>query len=89
MSNLEFAYFVKDTGYITESEKFGWSFVLETLISEQLWESITQAVKDAPWWLPVDGSSWLHPEGPDTNIVDRFVLYLYYFVLLCFSLLVN
>jgi len=71
VSNLEFAYFVKETGYVTESEKFGWSFVLESLISEELWKTISQAVKDAPWWLPVDGAYWLHPEGPETNVMDR------------------
>lgn len=25
----------------------------------------------APWWLPVNGSDWRHPEGPDTTIADR------------------
>ena len=29
---------------------------------------ITQAVKDAPWWLPVKGANWRHPEGPDSDV---------------------
>ena len=28
-------------------------------------------MKDAPWWLPVKGADWLHPEGPDSSIEDR------------------
>ena len=29
------------------------------------------AVAAAPWWIPVDGSDWLHPEGPDSNLTSR------------------
>ena len=29
VTNDQFAAFVKATGYVTEAEKFGWSFVLE------------------------------------------------------------
>uniref|UniRef100_H2MHZ8 Sulfatase modifying factor 1 n=1 Tax=Oryzias latipes TaxID=8090 RepID=H2MHZ8_ORYLA len=28
-------------------------------------------VAAAPWWLPVKGANWKHPEGPDSNITDR------------------
>ncbi len=28
-------------------------------------------VANAPWWLPVEGASWKHPEGPGTTIEDR------------------
>uniref|UniRef100_A0A3B4TQM7 Sulfatase modifying factor 1 n=1 Tax=Seriola dumerili TaxID=41447 RepID=A0A3B4TQM7_SERDU len=28
-------------------------------------------VAAAPWWLPVKGAHWRHPEGPDSNIADR------------------
>nr|XP_013037713.2 formylglycine-generating enzyme isoform X3 [Anser cygnoides] len=28
-------------------------------------------VAAAPWWLPVKGANWKHPEGPDSNIVSR------------------
>ncbi|XP_038666683.1 formylglycine-generating enzyme isoform X4 [Scyliorhinus canicula] len=28
-------------------------------------------VAAAPWWLPVKGASWKHPEGPDSNITKR------------------
>ena len=35
VTNKEFASFIKDTGYITEAEKFGWSFVFHYFLSEE------------------------------------------------------
>ena len=61
VSNAEFANFVKETGYVTEAEKFGDSFVLEMLLSNEVQSEITQAVANAPWWLPVKGASWMSP----------------------------
>nr|XP_015202870.1 PREDICTED: sulfatase-modifying factor 1 [Lepisosteus oculatus] len=71
VSNLEFENFVNATGYVTDAEKFGDSFVYEGLLSEQVKTQISQAVAAAPWWLPVKGATWRHPEGPDSNISDR------------------
>ena len=72
VSNAEFAAFVSDTGYVTEAETFGNSFVLEMLLSESVKSEITQAVMNAPWWLPVEGASWRHPEGGDSDVTaDR------------------
>ncbi|KAL3183383.1 hypothetical protein MRX96_000345 [Rhipicephalus microplus] len=70
-SNAEFERFVKATGHITEAETFGDSFVLDSAISEETKKGITQAVAAAPWWLPVKGADWRHPEGPDSHIRDR------------------
>lgn len=71
VSNAEFELFVNSTGYKTEAESFGDSFVFESLLSEDTKSKITQAVAAAPWWLPVKGCSWRHPEGPDSDIKDR------------------
>lgn len=71
VSNNEFSFFVEKTGYVTEAEKFGNSFVPEFFLSDKLKEEIKQAVADAPWWLPVDGADWRHPEGPDSDIKSR------------------
>lgn len=71
VSNREFKTFVKSTGHITEAEKFGDSFVLEYMLSNEVKSSITQAVASAPWWLPVKGANWKHPEGIDSNISER------------------
>ncbi|XP_053285182.1 formylglycine-generating enzyme [Pleuronectes platessa] len=71
VTSRQFESFVGATGYVTEAEKFGDSFVFEGVLSETLKNQITQAVAAAPWWLPVKGASWRHPEGPDSNITDR------------------
>ncbi|XP_022073534.1 formylglycine-generating enzyme [Acanthochromis polyacanthus] len=71
VTNQHFQSFTSSTGYVTEAEKFGDSFVFEGILSEPVKSQITQAVAAAPWWLPVKGASWRHPEGPDSNITDR------------------
>uniref|UniRef100_A0A8D2E3L0 Sulfatase modifying factor 1 n=1 Tax=Sciurus vulgaris TaxID=55149 RepID=A0A8D2E3L0_SCIVU len=71
VSNAEFETFVNSTGYLTEAEKFGDSFVFEGMLSEQVKTGIQQAVAAAPWWLPVKGANWRHPEGPDSTILHR------------------
>lgn len=68
VSNKRFESFVRETGYVTEAEKFGWSFGVEALIPDDVKKSITQAVAAAPWWLPVDKAFWRHPNGPGTDL---------------------
>ena len=71
-TNIEFVQFVRETGYVTEAEKFGNSFVMYNLISEELNSQINQSVASAPWWLKVEGANWYQPEGPDSNISARW-----------------
>ncbi|KAM8914911.1 formylglycine-generating enzyme isoform 1-T1 [Spinachia spinachia] len=70
VTNQQFQSFVNATGYITEAEKFGDSFVFEGILSDSVKNQITQAVAAAPWWLPVKGANWKSPNGPDSNITD-------------------
>ena len=70
VTNEAFRKFRKDTGYKTEAEKFGWSFVLEPFATEQARATAQQAVKDAPQWLAVQGAWWRHPRGPGSGIKD-------------------
>ena len=44
---------------------------MDKYLSDQTLKSIEQAVKDAPWWLPVKGADWQHPEGPDSDLDQR------------------
>ncbi|KAI4496131.1 hypothetical protein M0802_007998 [Mischocyttarus mexicanus] len=71
VSNKDFSEFVKLTGYKTEAEKFGDSFVFEGLLEENVKKEIKQMVAHAPWWLHVKGASWQHPEGPQSTIKHR------------------
>ena len=65
VSNEAFASFVDATGYATEAERFGWSFVFAGLLPDDF--PPTQAVVEAPWWRKVDGADWRHPEGPQSS----------------------
>lgn len=71
VSNAQFAQFVHETGYVTEAERFGWSFVFHLFISEITRDRVEQNVPNAPWWFRVDGSDWRHPEGRDSHIDER------------------
>jgi len=63
VTNAAFARFATATGYITEAEKFGWSFVFWLHVPEAL--RLTQGVDGLEWWRRVDGACWHHPTGPD------------------------
>lgn len=71
VSNLRFAEFVAATGYKTEAEVYGWSFVHEHAVPPHISETITQSVAGTEWWLPVPNASWSSPEGLGTSVVDR------------------
>jgi formylglycine-generating enzyme len=69
VTNAEFGAFVGDTGYVTEAERFGWSFVFAGLLPDDF--EPTQGVAQAPWWRKVDGASWRCPEGPQSSVDAR------------------
>jgi sulfatase modifying factor 1 len=74
VSNRQFVEFVLETGYETEAEKFGWSFCFQDTLSPQVLSSIDKQVAAVPWWVPVQGASWLHPNGPDGDIISDHLL---------------
>ncbi|SFZ85137.1 Formylglycine-generating enzyme, required for sulfatase activity, contains SUMF1/FGE domain [Devosia enhydra] len=69
VTNAWFGRFVAATGYVTEAERFGWSFVFYLLMPEHL--GPTQGVVGATWWRNVPGADWRHPEGPGSSIAER------------------
>lgn len=72
VTNAQFVDFVKATGYRTDSERLGWSFVFQGHIrAEQYAELVEAMVPGASWWCKVNGACWLHPEGPDSNVESR------------------
>src|SRR3546814_7319167 len=68
-TNIEYSAFVNATGYVTDSEKYGWSFVFYTAVSDAVYATVTQGVAGAEWWVQVFGASWRHPEGPDRDVL--------------------
>ncbi|HFC9195205.1 formylglycine-generating enzyme family protein [Enterococcus mundtii] len=71
VTNKEFARFVSETGYLTEAEKFGWSFVFHYFLSETTKKN-SQLIPNMGWWYGVKGADWSHPEGPDSSIETRW-----------------
>jgi sulfatase modifying factor 1 len=69
VSNASFDAFVRATRYVTEAERFGWSFVFAGLLPADF--PGTRAVAQARWWRQVHGACWRHPEGPHSTIDDR------------------
>ncbi|WP_373636757.1 formylglycine-generating enzyme family protein [Yoonia sp. BS5-3] len=65
VTNADFARFVDQTGYITEAERFGWSFVFHTDVPKDIIQ--TQAVAGIEWWRKVDGANWRQVNGPGTE----------------------
>ena len=64
VSNHEWRRFARASKYKTDSEKFGWSFVLEYSATERAKAESNQTVKDAEHWLAVQGAYWRVPNGP-------------------------
>lgn len=53
VTNRRFAEFIAATGFKTDAESYGWSFVHELAVPKETLDTITKAVKDLEWWLPV------------------------------------
>ncbi len=70
-TNADFAEFVEDTGYETEAERFGWSFVFYQFLMPEAERKVKGLADGAPWWRGVDGAYWRQPWGPGSGIEDR------------------
>ncbi|MBB4932779.1 formylglycine-generating enzyme required for sulfatase activity [Lipingzhangella halophila] len=68
VTNAEFTRFVDATGYQTEAERFGWSFVFGGLLPDDF--PPTHGVAEAPWWRLVEEADWRHPRGPQSGISE-------------------
>lgn len=72
VTNAQFGEFVAVTGYRTEAEQYGWSFVFWRHVPEQRFaELVGGRVAVAPWWCQVFGAAWSAPEGPGSNLRQR------------------
>ncbi len=72
VTNREFEDFVEDSGYITEAERFGWSFVFHNQIPKAHRKKLQyETVQGISWWAKVEKADWRRPGGPGTNIRKR------------------
>jgi sulfatase modifying factor 1 len=69
VTNAAFRRFVTATSYVTEAERFGWSFVFVGDMAEA--DRDVPSVSGVEWWRRVEGANWMHPEGPSSNVNDR------------------
>lgn len=70
VSNRRFAAFVADTGYVTEAERFDWSFVFRAFVPAAQLPTLPVA-PEAPWWVRIEGACWKQPEGEGSDIAGR------------------
>ena len=72
VSNDDFAAFVEDSGYVTEAEHFGWSFVFKNHVPKSTFKKqLVRTVPGLAWWYAVDRACWKRPEGPGSNVRKR------------------
>ncbi|MFA9478287.1 formylglycine-generating enzyme family protein [Phycisphaerales bacterium AB-hyl4] len=70
VTNAAFEKFVNDTGYRTDAEAFGWSFVFHTHLPSKFANRMkkTNAVVGLTWWIAVPGACWRKPFGERSDL---------------------
>lgn len=72
VTNADFAAFVRATGYVTDAERFGNSFVFQGQLPPERYDDlVVDTLAAAPWWCLVQGACWHAPEGPGSGIGAR------------------
>ncbi|MEU3330519.1 formylglycine-generating enzyme family protein [Glutamicibacter creatinolyticus] len=69
VTNEQFACFTEATGYLTESERLGYSAVFRGYLSAPSSDVIGSATGTS-WWLGVRGANWRHPTGRGSSWQD-------------------
>jgi len=70
VSNDRFAEFVSATGYVTDAERIGWSYVFAGFLPAALRRTSPRPAR-TPWWCGVSGAYWGCPEGPGSGTAGR------------------
>lgn len=70
VTTTQFTAFVDATGYVTEAEELGWSFVFAAFLPGPL-RAASPRVEQTPWWCAVTGATWRSPEGPGSDLTER------------------
>jgi formylglycine-generating enzyme required for sulfatase activity len=71
VSNEDFERFTKATGYQTDAEKFGNSYVFHALLPPSLKRTLDllgRKLAGLEWWYDVEGADWKHPFGPESSL---------------------
>ncbi|MFG2725686.1 formylglycine-generating enzyme family protein [Streptomyces canus] len=70
VTNDQYAAFVADTGYVTDAERLGWSYVFAAFLPGALRRGAPRPER-TPWWCGVAGAAWNLPEGPGSTLAGR------------------
>jgi len=65
VTNEQFARFVDETGYVTEADKLGWSYVFHLQVPKNNTDAKT--VPGLGWWKAVKGACWKQVVGPGAS----------------------
>ncbi len=71
VSNTDYAQFIEATGYETDAQKFGSSYVFHALLTDstkRTLDMLGRTVLGLEWWYNVDGADWAHPFGPESRL---------------------
>ncbi|MBI1372404.1 MAG: SUMF1/EgtB/PvdO family nonheme iron enzyme [Phycisphaera sp.] len=73
VTNAQYAAFVEATGYVTDAERYEWSYVFHLHVPKRYRERLRgeRSVVGAEWWLAVPGACWRRPEGERSDVKDR------------------
>lgn len=71
VTNEQFSVFVNETGYQTEAEQLGRSFVFRGALPTDIKNTESCCNTELGWWADIIGSNWKHPEGLSSNIQNR------------------
>lgn len=63
VSVARFAVFVAETGYVTEAEQIGWSYVFRGLLSWPNEADVLGGYDNAAWWWAIRHAHWQYPSG--------------------------
>lgn len=61
VSVAAFARFAEASGYVTDAERLGWSYVFAGEVDPDV--DVLGRAEGAPWWLGVRGADWRRPDG--------------------------
>jgi len=73
VTNQQFKAFIAATGYRTDAEKFGWSFVFFNHLARKAVDRLARerAVVGLEWWIAVPGTRWDRPTGERSGLKGK------------------
>ena len=67
VTNVQFQEFINATGYRSDADTYGWSFIFWMLIENKRIQ-LDERVVGLEWWIKVDEANWRRPFGPGSRI---------------------